>query len=350
MTDNLPRFGDAYRQYFNKDLEVVEIRRKSKTEGNVSITEAMELILTLLKQHQLTFVPNKSRDDMLMFPFMFKKPREGDVMINGVTGEKYTVQQLIINPESKKWEGVIKLDMPTPPSIDKRHYLYWEKNDNYIEFDHMYPSSIANQLGANMENTMKNPPPITPTITWTLVRREPGGLNKAFESRKELKPRLRESFKDPLDPGYTVQVYGRYFDNIIEFECWSNDHKSSERLVWWFESFLNQHSAILRQCGVNNLVFWQRPEESFNKIWRQSFALRSTQFYFRTEELEASYERDIVKIDIVLGVDTSSASRVFREQRYIAEQLITGELSYDEYRNLFYKSGEYQFGEIDILH
>lgn len=346
-SNGLPSLGDRYKEHFNKDIEAIEIRRKSKTEGNASITETMELISELMKAHQLTFIPHKANSKLVLFPFIFKQPAEGDIIVNSNTSEEYTIEQVIVNPKDKKWNGLIKLDLKDPPSIENRDLLYFKKEQNYIDFDHVFPSSLPNQVGANSPELMRNPPPMNPTITWNVIRREPGGLSKAFDPRKEFKPRLRESYKDPIVPGYTVQIYGRNLDNIVEFECWSNDHKTSDKLVNWFENFLNTYSGILRQCGVSQIMFWQRPEESFNKVWRQSFAVRATQFYVRTEELEASYERDLVKVDITLGVGNLT-NRIFSEKRYIAEQLVTGELTYDEYKNLFYKSGEYQFGEIHI--
>lgn len=347
--DDLPRFGDTFRQYYNPDLEVIEIRRKSHTRGNLSVAEGMDLIGKFMKMHQMTYVPNKNSNSLLLFPFMFNTPKEGDIIINSRTDEKYTIEQIIVNPSTGRWQGLVKIDMPSVPSPEKRDILYFDKDDNYLEYNHIYPTKIANLIGANTEDIMKNIPQIKPSVTWNLVKMEPGGLSKAFDSRKEYKPRVREYVKDPLVPGYTVEIRGKVIDSIVQFDCWSNDQRTSEKLVSWFENFLNSHMCYIRQCGIVDGFFWQRPEESLVSSWRQSFAVRGTQYYFRTEELEASYEKDLVKIDIVLGSEERIDKRMFREHRYIAGQLVTGELTYDQYKALFYNSGQFQFGEIDFL-
>ena len=106
------------------------------------------------------------------------------------------------------------------------------------------------------------------------------------------------------------------------------------------------YAGYIRQRGIPNLFFWQRQSDDQKNAWRQSFPVKSTQFYFRTEELEAVYQRDILKIDISLGVDeTVPYTNTFT---YIADQLVSGQYTPTEYRALFYRSGEYMFGDLDI--
>lgn len=348
MSD-MPVFGDFFRQYFNPDTEVVEVRRRSRGQALISISELMELIGKLMKQHQLTFIPSKTEKNLILFPYAFGRPEEGDKIVNNNTEEVYIIDQIILNPRTGRWNGLVKMDLLNPPSIEERHTLSYLKEANYVNFDHIYPESLANIIGTNSEELLKVVPPMRPTITWNLVKIEPGGLGKPFDSRKELKPRLRESFKDPLAPGYTVQVLGKTFDNIVQFDSWSNDHRTSDKLIRWFENFLNSYSSYFRQCGVGQFFFWQRKEDDLNKTWRQTFAVKSTQYYVKTEELEANYERDIVNVNIAIQAVFSKQNPIFSEKRYIADQLVTGQLSEDDYYRLFYYSGQYQFGDIDII-
>lgn len=94
------------------------------------------------------------------------------------------------------------------------------------------------------------------------------------------------------------------------------------------------------------MFFWKRDSEGQNSTWRQSIPVKGTQFYFRTEELEAVYQRDILKIDVSLGVEKELAYK--DNPRYIAGQFVSGNFTPEEYRALFYRSGEYLFGDIDI--
>lgn len=347
--NNLPVLGDYYRQYFNPETEALEIRRKSRADGLLGVNEFMELVAALCQQHQLSFIPHKTEKNLIMLPYAFVRPSEGDKIVNKTTGEVYTIDQIILNPVTQKWAGLVRLDLVTPPSIEERHVLAYLDKRNYINFDHVYPDSIANIVGTNSDEVMKSVPPMRPTVTWDLVRVEPGGLGKPFDSKKEFKPRVREMYKDPLSPGYTVVVTGKTFDNIIQFDSWSNDHRTSSRLIKWFENFLNTYTGYFRQYGVGHFFFWQRKDDDLNKTWRQTFAVKSTQYFLKTEELEANYERDILKIDISLGTASFANDRLHTEHRYIADQLVTGRITEDDYYRLFNNSGEYQFGEVEFI-
>ncbi len=344
----LPEFGDFYLQIFNPHTQSYELRRKSRTEGVLSMSETMELISNLLRKYQLTFVPNKTNKNIVVFPFCLIEPKKGDKIRNLDTQEIYTVDQIIKNPTTGQWNGVVQLDLVNPPSIELRHTLEYLNFDRYVRFDHESPSSIPNHISANTEGIIKSPPPIAPTITWSLQRVEPGSIGKPFDARKELKPRLRESTKDPFVTGYTVEIWGQWFDNIVQFESWSNDNRMSERLIRWFEQFLRLYTGYIRQRGISNLFFWRRDPDDVKTTWRQVFAVRSSQWYFRTEELEAVYLRDILKVDISVGYEAELTSRLLNEPKYIADQLITGNFSPEQYRSLFYRSGEYLFGDLDI--
>lgn len=342
----LPNFGDRYLQYFNPDRQLFELRRKSRNEGVLSISESMELISKLIKKHQLSFVPNKADKKLILFPFAFIEPVKGDKILNTVTKEVYTVVETIKNPTTNQWNGLVKLDLINQPSVDLRHSLEYLNSDRYLKFEHEYPESLLNIPSANQEGILKNIPPIHPTITWSLKVVEPGGLGKPFDSRKEFKPRLRESTKDPFVMGYTVEIYGQWFDNIVQFDAWSNGTRTTDRLITWMEQLLKLYTGYLREKGISNMFFWKRDSEGQNSTWRQTVPVKGTQFYFRTEELEAVYQRDILKIDISLGVEDKIGYR--DNPQYIAGQLVSGSYTPDDYRALFYRSGEYLFGDIDI--
>ena len=348
VPSDLPNFGDAYLQYFNPEQQKFEVRRKSRNEGYLSLAESMELVQKLAIRHQLSFVPNKTNPKLLLLPFAFIEPQAGDKIRNRTTKEVYTITETIKNPVTNQWNGLVKLDLINAPSIELRHSLEYLNSDRYIKFEHEYPESLLNIVSANSEGILKNIPPIAPTITWTIKSIEPGGLGKPFDSRKELKPRLRESTKDPYVQGYTVEIYGQWFDNIVQFDAWSSSPRTTERLVSWIEQLLKLYTGYLRQKGLNNMFFWRRGanDDNLKTTWRQNFPVKGTQFYFRTEEIEAVYQRDILKIDISLGASEVLPYR--NEFEYIADQLVSGAYTPDEYRALFYRSGEYLFGDLDI--
>lgn len=347
--NNYPEFGDKYLQYFNPFKQQFELRRKSTSEGNLSISESMDLISILLRKHQLSFVPNKVDKNLILFPYAFIEPKEGDKILNKTTKEVYTVDQIIKNPKTNQWQGLVKFEnINNAPSIELRHSLEYLNFDRYIRFEHEYPDALLNIISANPEGILANIPQIVPTLTWRLARVEPGGLGEPFGSRKELKSRLRESVKDPLMPGYTVEIMGQSFDNIVEFGAWSNTFRTCERLITWLEQFIKLYSGYLRKSGLQQVFFWRRNEELQKTAWRQQLPTKTSQFYFRTEELDAVYQRDILKIDITLGM-SESYTPYTNQMTYIADQLVSGNYTPDDYRACFYRSGEYLFGDIDIL-
>ena len=83
----LPNFGDTYLQYFNPERQKFELRRKSQTEGCLSISECMELIERVLRRHQLSFIPNRADKSLLLLPFAFIEPKVGDRILNNSTKE-----------------------------------------------------------------------------------------------------------------------------------------------------------------------------------------------------------------------------------------------------------------------
>lgn len=342
----LPNFGDRYLQYFDPYRRQFELRRKSRTDGVLSITEAMEMVERLMRKHQLSYITNKKDKKLILFPFAMIQPIPGDKILNTVTKEVYTVDHIIKNPDTNEWDGLVQLNLINPPSIEAGHSLKYLTPGRYVRFEHEFPEQVLNIPTANQEGILQNIPPIVPTITWSLKAKEPGGIGKPFDSRKQLKPLLRESTKDPYVRGYTVEIYGQWFDNIVQFDAWTSSFRATERLLHWMEQIINLYTDVLRQNGIVNVFFWKRDEEKQNNIWRQSIPVKGSQFYFRTEELNAVYQRDILKIDISIGSDEVIPYR--NQYEYIADQLVSGNITPSDYRELFYRSGEYLFGDLDI--
>lgn len=346
---DLPNFGDYYLQYFDPYIKSLEIRRRDRTDGNLSISECMERVDVFLKQYQLTFIPNKIDNSLVLFPFLFIPPKPGDKILNIDTKETYIVDQIIDNPNSRQWEGLVKLKLNQAPSNLAGHRLEYVSSERYVAFNHEVPDSVPNPLGANSERQPNLSPPLIPTITWTVKSVEPGTLGAISSSKKELKPRLRESLKDPLVRGHTVQVYGQRLENIVQFDCWSHDPRTSDRLVRWFDQFMKFYTDEFRKAGIAQLIFLGRFNEETNQTWRQSYSVKSIQYQFTTEELSAKYIKDILKIDISIDAEHTPIAHLERNgPRWIADQFVSGVLTSEQYRNLFYRSGEYLFGNIDI--
>lgn len=346
-------FTDKYLQIYDPARKSIELRRKSQAEGNLSLLETMELIDALLRRYQTSYKVTGDPKTLWM-PFLFKEPQKGDKVLNENTGETYTVRSLVKNPKTNKWEGLVRFDLVHTPNDELRHRLKFYDIENYVRFDHNFMSDSPNALSTNSDGGGVSAPPMKPTIAWVLIRKEPGAHGQAFGPRKEYKARQREQLKDPLVRGHSVIVSGQSFDNIVQFDALYSDNRSAEMLVEWFEQFMRLYRHVFRENGVEQMFFWKRLEDDTTREFRQPLWKRSIQYYIRTEQLEATYTRDLLRIDTSVDVLTkgshftgAGANLGFR---YIADQLVSGELTVSGYRRLFYdQSGKYLFGDIDLL-
>lgn len=343
------KFTDRYLMVIDPATKVRELRYKSQREGNLSLVQSMELLKGLLKRYEMEYRTTDQDPKILLFPYMFKEPPVGSKILNEDTGETYEVDQIIKNPKTDLWEGLIKLDLNFAPNFDRREFLTFVDEDNYVYFDHLYRTTIPNDIVANTDGVDTNTSPMEPVVTWNLMRKEPGARGPdPFGPKRELKPSLRDTVKDPLAPGYSVQILGQYFDNIVQFDAWNKNNISAEALIEWFDQFMRLSRKPLMQHGVSQIFFWKRQEDSLKREWQQPIWRRGIQYYLRTEQLEVSYERDILRVNVSIGNESSAIPD--QSPRYIADQLVTGHLTSSGYRNLFYdSSGNYRFGDLTIL-
>ena len=348
MTVEGYQFSDKYLQLYNPATRSLELRRKTTAEGNLSLQESMELISKLLRIYQNHYIPNTYDRNVLFMRHLFREPEQGDRILNVTTGETYTVDQVIKNPQTNNWEGIIRINATNPPDPINREVIEFKSDTKYVDFDHSYRLTPPNEVSTNSEGDGLSPPPMRPIVSWFLARQEPGARSgKAFSPDREVKPRVREVLKDPLVQGYSVTILGQYFDNIVQFDALYIDNTSAEALVEWFSQFLYAHRGILRQCGVANLHYERRLEDKTDQRWRQPIWKRSLQWYFRTEQLTAIYERDLMRIQTSLSIANKVPTR--NSPRYIANQLTSGDLNQSGYRRLFYdESGTYLFGDIEL--
>ncbi|RMG69773.1 MAG: hypothetical protein D6710_08280 [Nitrospirae bacterium] len=315
---------------------------KSTRIRSADINDAMEMIGLLMRLHELTYYRHSIEKNLLLFPYMFKKPESGQKLRNTVTGEIYTIEQAIVNPVAMRWEGVVKISSQTPPDPTKGERLEFVGTDGLVEFTSEFP--IANVVdGQDEEGMLEDGGPIRPTITYSLFRQEPGSIGKApFAPAKNYKPEVREILKSTKTPGHSIEILGQYFDSIIEFNCWATDNRSADSLADWFQRFMTQYIKVLKLNGVVEVLFWQRLRDAAVTKWRQDLISRTLQYFFRTESLIPVVLRDISNIDITMGVEDEI---VDTRERWVAGQLVTGKLTQEQYESMFVDtSGNYLFG------
>lgn len=344
-------FTDKYLIVYNPSTKSMELRHKSQANGNLSLMGAMDLIDNLLRTYQTTYKISTEDKSMLHFPFLFIEPSKGDKILNENTGEVYTVDHTIRNPTTNEWQGLVKIEYTHEPKDISRETLRLLDESRYVRFGHNFATTTPNTLGTNNDGEGIDAPPMRPTISWFLARKEPGASQTPFGPRKEWKARQREEYKDPMVQGHTVIVSGQVFDNIVQFDALYSDNRSAENLIEWFEQFMRLYRWVLRERGVAETFFWRRQADDTTREWRQPLWKRSSQHYFRTEQLEAIYTRDLLRVNMSLAVTTGRLASANPEPRYIADQLVSGDLTASGYRRLFYSaSGTPLFWGLDIRH
>lgn len=341
-------FDARYTQVYDPFAKSLLVRHKSVRDGAATLEEGLDMLAILLKQYQTKFYTHATDPNMIWLPFSFVQLKEG---LQGRLddGTVRTIEQLINNPATNEWEGWVILDSPV---TEEGHFTFL--NDNfYVRFVHDTPMENIGKEGSSTSETLGTTanqlPPAKPTITWVIVRREPGTVGSdPFTGRRERSPRIREYVKHAGMPGNTIEIRGQWFDNLVEFSCWSTDHYSASRLLLWFERFVQLHTWILKRYGVKDVLYWERMRDTVVTRWRQDMVSRTVRYYIRTEQLETVVRGDLLSVNISLVPDAITGSS--NELRYVADQLVSGQISDEDYRQLFRDlSGNYLFGNINFI-
>jgi hypothetical protein len=227
----------------------------------------------------------------------------GDKIRNLTTNQVYVIAEVmnpakyIPNPEG----NIIRLDS-TGVVKPKEEDLLILPEESLVNFQTSYSRYYQDRPLANWRDT----------IIYRIKRREPGTIGKhPFDPPTEIKPRLRESIIDPDHPNCHVSILGQWFDNLIQFDCWSKYNERSDELIDWFEDFMYKYVGVWKKNGVNEILYWMRnPDEEASK-WRNDLAVRSVMYYFRTEKIVTVKEHDLRQIDLFFEVSNALPSGTY---------------------------------------
>lgn len=216
----------------------------------------------------------------------------GNSIGNDTTGEVYRISS-IINRRKKLIKLTAGTTYPIPGNILRL------KNDNIVNFVSGYPKEYKDKPDTIWVDT----------ITYKVIRREPGTIGRhPFDPPTEIKPRIRECRVDPDHRDCHVIIMGQWFDNLIQFDCWSKTNNRVDELIEWFEDFMYKYTWVFKKNGVNEILYWMRKQDEEISKWRADLANRSTIYYFRTETITTLREYDLKQIDLYLEVANSLPS------------------------------------------
>jgi len=311
-----------------------------------SLTDAMMMIDLLMESYEAQYLVPSKDGNLLILPNLFLEPDQGLKLRNKTTKETYTVTDTISNPVTGLWEGLLKINSTTPPNSKMEEKLEFVTKDKLVRFAPEFSKTIGVE-DQTADELIKDVGPIQPTIVYALIKKEPGSIGKQlFGPQKQHKPMHREIIRDKKFSGHSVEIEGQWFDNLVEFGCFTTDNRSADRLADWFERFMRQNTWVLKKNGVQELVFFQRLRDTAVTKWRQDLISRAVQYAFRIEEILPVVSRNIrlLTTTIDLGTDIGEPGR-----RFIAGREITSALSSDDYFKLFHDAaGNYLFGNISL--
>jgi hypothetical protein len=237
---------------------------------------------------------------------------DGDEITNETTGEIYTIKELLYE-ENNLFLGEVILNGNTDPEetdrlrLDVRNQVVFSRADSRSEASSYEPNSEGERTDEQG--------PLRDTIEYGIRRSEPGSVGpKPFGGDRQAMPAIRESNLDDLiDPGVAVDVYGQWFDHIIQFDCFARNNErlygtrkvSGEGtlgLVAWFQDFMARNRWIFTFNGIQRLLEWQDTRDQPVGRLRTDMLHRPLLWYARTERVSSARTRRIESIDLVFNV------------------------------------------------
>jgi len=356
------RFDKTYVEWYDTRHRVRRMSRRQRADGSADLLDLIDMTDILLESHQMSFDIDKNYAWSLFFPYMFLKPDVGDKILNTTSTETYTiraVEEVPPNFRRPKWgpfnhepkrdtfTGLIVFEpgVQDPKITDKLEFV--DKEKNLIHFFEWGTSAHSKKPISGAEESQGEEGRFNPTITWSLKRSEPGTIGKRpFDPAKMAKATIREIFPDPqysylqksdgevqahmeqniyptgttlttgsyrsLSPAeqdvrlitHSIEVRGQWFDNLVQFDCWSTSNQEANALIFWLEDFLELYTPVLKQNGIGEMLYWQRLQDQTIERWRNDIENRTLQYYFRTEKLRVRRLRNFRKFEFKVSIGT----------------------------------------------
>ena len=172
--------------------------------------------------------------------------------------------------------------------------------------DYESRASVPSELKINFTEEEPDTKTEEETITFSLVRREPGGFGQGapFESSvRNLRPIIRESGTDPTDPSYRTIVLGYWHDNIVRYTCWARTNKAANARAMWLENLMEEYTWWYVLQGVQRVIYWGQGPDQVVNIQNNRWYGRPIDFYVKTETLRTYSEKTLEEILVKLAIE-----------------------------------------------
>jgi len=269
-------------------------RSMRQSDRNATLNQITTYIYQSLLDFQGKWQTHSRGDSVIQMPNA-RYLAVGDKIANVTTGKTYLIAEVI--SEATKG-GVIRLNTQStlPPVLGDVLAL---EEKNTVNFMSSYSRYYQDLPLVDWRDT----------ISYSIKRREPGTIgNHPFDPPTELKPRIRQYIPDPDHRDCHVAIMGQWFDNLVQFDCWSKFNNRVDELIEWFEDFMYKYIWVWKKNGVNEILYWMRITDTEVSKWRNDLASRTVIYYFKTEKIVTLKEYDLRQIDMYFELDNALPS------------------------------------------
>ena len=290
--------SDVEREWGADSFDMPGAKRQKRLRGNVDIPQAMNLINEAMADFQGYAVPVRGNEMRYRLPYATYLEK-GDILDNIDTRAEWIVKEVFRNEDGDATGEVI---FYTDLSVPKGEWDRLRPRERgRIRFAKAWPKSLNSTYVFNNEGNLKQEDgPWTDTITWQIVRRQPGGVAKdPFSSPREVKPKFREfQFFADDSCDYVQATNGQVFDTIVQFDIWAKTNIRASILVEWFHDFMDLYRWVFMLNGVKQIWYWRQTADALVTRWRNDIVSQSVQFFFQTERLAHHAIRRIRDIEV----------------------------------------------------
>jgi len=152
--------------------------------------------------------------------------------------------------------------------------------------------------------------PFADLVTYTVKYQAPAGFKEAFGKEKMRQPQYRETVRVEEHAGLLYEITSAPMDNLIQFDCWSSTGRGADNLVELFKTFMDFMKGSIMRQGFDKIQFWERGVDADVTAWRDDIAVRSIQYYVRTQEFSVVPKSLITAINAELAVTSSFDDQV----------------------------------------
>lgn len=140
----------------------------------------------------------------------------------------------------------------------------------------------------------------TPVISYKLTQMLPGKIGK--DGTREIKPRHRDTIFPSDDPTTAIDIFGRIFDSIVEFEIWEENNTKASKLATKFIDFMDMYTGYIKQQGVKEIIF-QKFSNDTTTGWNENIVSRKVEYFVRFEHLNQINSDTLQKVtgQVTLG-------------------------------------------------